>query len=215
VIPDPIGEAVDRVRKGGLVAYPTETVWGIAADARSAPALDGLRRFKGRDPGQPIAILVTDFDHLTALGFETSAAARRLADAFWPGPLTLVLSLVESNATDALRGIAREDGAVGARCSSQPLAGAFARRLRAEEVGPVTATSLNRSGSPPASSAEEARDLCGAPGGPALIGVEGAECGGDRPSTVVDATGASARVLRYGAIGNAELDPLLREIGLG
>jgi L-threonylcarbamoyladenylate synthase len=211
VIPDPIGEAVDRVRKGGLVAYPTETVWGVAADASSAPALDGLRRFKGRDPGEPIAILVTDFDHLTDLGFVTSAAVRRLADAFWPGPLTLVLS----NATDALRGIARDDGAVGARCSSQPLAGAFARRLRAEEVGPVTATSLNLSGAPPARSAEEARDLCGAPGGPVLVGVEGVECGGDRPSTVIDATGGGAQVLRYGAIGSAELEPLLREIGAG
>ena len=209
MIPDPIGEAVDRVRKGGLLAYPTETVWGLAADAGSAPALDGLRRFKGRDPGAPIAILVTDVDHLTALGLETSAVARRLAAAFWPGPLTLVLS----GPAGALGGIARDDGAVGTRCSCHPLAAAFARRLRAEEVGPVTATSLNRSGTPPARSAEEARDLCDAPGGPALIGVEGVECGGDRPSTVIDATGGGARVLRYGAIGRAEIEPLLREIG--
>ena len=211
MIPDPVGEAVDRVRKGGLVAYPTETVWGLGADANSAPVLDGLRRFKGRDRRVPIAILVAEFDHLTALGFQVSAAARKLADTFWPGPLTLVLPGPEGS----LRDIARDDGAVGVRCSSHPLAACFARRLRAEDVGPVTATSLNRSGAPPARSAEEARDLCDAPGGPALIAVEGAESGNDEPSTVIDATGERARVLRYGAIGSAEIEPLLREIGAG
>jgi tRNA A37 threonylcarbamoyladenosine synthetase subunit TsaC/SUA5/YrdC len=101
------------------------------------------------------------------------------------------------------------------RCSSHPLAAALARRCEAEGIGPITATSLNRSHSPPALTIAEARAiLSDDPNGPRLIDVEGAEAGGDAESTVVDVSGEQPRVLRWGAVPAAELDPVMREIAL-
>ena len=113
MIPDPLGEAVEWLMGGGLLAYPTETVWGLGADATSEPALARLLRWKGRDSGDPVSILIDAPSALAPLGFDVGRVAHRIAEAFWPGPLTLVLS-------GALRfapGVARSDGAVGVRCS--------------------------------------------------------------------------------------------------
>ncbi len=208
-IPDPIGDAVARVRDGGLIAYPTETVWGLGADARSDASLERLRRWKGRDGGEPVSILIASLDHLASLGFEVNAEAERLAAEFWPGPLTLVVHCGGRFA----RGVAREDGAVGVRCSAHPLADAIARRLHAEGVGPITSTSLTRSGLPPARTREDADSVCGnGPDEPQVIEVEEAEAGGDVASTVVDATRSRPEVLRWGAIPASELEPVLRAL---
>jgi L-threonylcarbamoyladenylate synthase len=203
---DPIGDAARHVRDGGLIAFPTETVWGLGADATSDAALDGLRRFKGRPDDAPISILVEGVDALAELDFELGACAARLAKEFWPGPVTLVLRCGFGFA----RGIARADGAVGVRCSAHPLASALARRLRAEGVGPVTATSLNESGAPAARTRADARGICG--DAVPLVEVEGAESGGEEPSTVVDLTGMEPRVLRWGAIPATELLPIIEEL---
>jgi L-threonylcarbamoyladenylate synthase len=193
---------VERVRRAGLLAYPTETVWGLGADAGSERAVEALRAWKGRCEGTPLPLLVETPEDLEALGIEVPALARRLAGRFWPGPLTLVLPARRRFAV----GVARADGAVGVRCSSHPLAAALARRLRGAGVGPITATSLNRSGEPPARTRREAEALVGeGPGEPRLLEVEGAEAGGDRESTVVDATGKDLRVLRRGAISEEEI----------
>jgi L-threonylcarbamoyladenylate synthase len=207
--PDPIGDAVKRVREGALIAYPTETVWGIGADASSDAAIEWLRRWKGRDDDSPISILVADLADLEVLGFELGEAALKLAGAFWPGPLTLVMPCRRSFA----RGIAREDGAVGLRCSAHPLAGALARRCEAEGVGPLTATSLNRTGAPPALTRAEALAAAGdEPRGPRLVEVAAAEAGGEVESTIVDVTGERPQVLRWGSLTASELQPMLREI---
>lgn len=209
MIPDPIGDAVAWVRDGGLLAYPTETVWGLGADAEADRALERLRRWKRRDESEPVAILVESVDDLGLLGFEVGTAAERLAAAFWPGPLTLILNCGRRFA----RGVARADGAVGVRCSAHPLAAAIARRLRAEGVGPITATSLNASGEAPARTRDAAGAACGEGGDqPHMIEVDQAESGGDQASTVVDATGPEPRVLRWGALPAAKLEPVLREI---
>jgi L-threonylcarbamoyladenylate synthase len=203
--PDAIARAVAGVRAGGLIAYPTETVWGLGADARAAGALARLRRWKGRGPSQPLAILVEGIEALPALGFEVGAAASRLAAAYWPGPLTLVLPCRETFAD----GVARGDGAVGVRCSPHPVAAALARALAREGAGPVTATSLNRSGEPPARTRREAAAHCSGPDAPALVDA-GPDAGGGPPSTVVDLAGAAPVVLRYGALAAEALDPILR-----
>jgi L-threonylcarbamoyladenylate synthase len=209
MMPDPIGEAVKRVSEGGLVAYPTETVWGIGADATSDAAIERLRRWKGRGEDVPISILVAGIADLEALGFEVGESAQKLAGAFWPGPLTLVIPCRRAFA----RGIAREDGAVGVRCSAHPLAGAFARRCEARGVGPLTSTSLNRTGAPPALTREEVLAAVGGdPDGPQLIEIDTAESGGDAESTVVDVTRTPPRVLRWGSLGSEDLGPVLREI---
>jgi L-threonylcarbamoyladenylate synthase len=208
-MPDPIGDAVAWLRDGGLLAYPTETVWGLGADAEADSALDRLRRWKRRDASEPIAILVETVDDLGPLGFEVGRAAERLAAAFWPGPLTLILNCGRRFAP----GVARADGAVGVRCSAHPLAAAIARRLRAEGVGPITATSLNASGEAPARTRDAAGAVCGEEGDqPHMIAVDQAESGGDAASTVVDATGRQPRVARWGGLAAARLEPVLREI---
>lgn len=206
MIPDPIGEAVDWVRNGGLLAYPTETVWGLGADARSGASIETLQRWKGRDASTPVSILVSDAAELAALGFEVTAVAERLASAFWPGPVTLVLHC----SSEFARGVARDDGAVGVRCSSHPLCGAIARRLAIEGVGPITATSLNTSGSPAARNLAQAREACrSGDAAPRLLEIDGAEAGGDTESTVIDVTGASPEVLRWGALTPEKLTSIV------
>lgn len=207
-------EAVARVRGGGLVAFATETVWGLGADARSDTALEKLRRFKGRATDAPVSILVDGPQCLEALGCETGPAARALARRFWPGPLTLVLPCTQRFA----RGVARADGAVGVRCSPHPAAAALARGLADAGAGPITATSLNRSGEPAARSREQALAVCA--GAEGLEPAEDAprlfahpqDAGGGRESTVLDLCGEQPRVLRWGAIDEPLLTGALEEV---
>ena len=203
--PDPIGAAVRWLGAGGLVAYPTETVWGLAAAAESELGLERLRAWKERPDAAPVAILVDGVEDALALGCELGPAARRLASAHWPGPLTLVVPCRRRFAA----GVARADGALGLRCSSHPLAAALSRRARREGIGPITATSLNRHGEPPARTREDALRVCESAQAPRLLAVEGAEAGGDAASTVVDATGPQTVVLRWGAIPRDEIEPML------
>jgi L-threonylcarbamoyladenylate synthase len=182
-----IAAAAQRLRSGGLVAYPTETVWGLAADARSAPAVARLRAWKGREADKAMSVLVDDWTALRALGAEQTPLAARLAARFWPGPLTIVMRCARGFAP----GVASEDGAVGFRCSPHPVARALAR-----EAGPITATSFNRSGAPACATRAEAERCADAE----VALVAGEDAHGAAPSSVVDATGARLRVLREGAI---------------
>jgi L-threonylcarbamoyladenylate synthase len=202
VTEDPLLEAAARVRAAGLIAYPTETTYGLGADARSPRAIAALQNWKGRDPEQPLSILVTGPEMCGALGCELGPAAEGLVAAFWPGPLTLVVRCRNAFAPGVL-GAART---LGLRCSSHPLAHALAVRLAEEGLGPVTATSLNRSGAPPARTRDEARAACaGGSGAPWLLDLQGLEEPRGGASTVVDATGADVRVLRHGVISEAVL----------
>jgi L-threonylcarbamoyladenylate synthase len=206
---DPIGAAVDWLRDGALLAYPTETVWGLGADACSVAAIERLRGWKGKRESAPISILIADPEALEPLGFEFNDLARRLVAAFWPGPLTLVLDCSGRFAP----GVSRHDGAVGVRCSSHPIGAALARRLAAEGVGPITSTSLNRSGATPAVTLEQVREVCGADlEGPRLLAVEGAEAGGDGESTVIDTTGPELVVLRWGTLAKPDLASVLESL---
>jgi len=190
-------EAVERLAGGGLLAYPTETVWGLGADARSEAALSALRAFKGRSDDAPVSILVSGAGALSSLGFAPTPAAQRAMRAFWPGPLTLVLPCRGRFAS----GVVRADGAVGVRCSPHPAAAALARACERAGAGPPTATSCNRSGDPAADSRDAARAVCG----DRVPLLSGAEAGGGAPSTVVDFSGARPTVLRWGGVGEAEL----------
>jgi len=201
-----LADAVRRVAAGGLVAFPTETVWGLGADATSARAVARLRAWKGRDADRPVALLVEALDAAEARGVEPTPLARCLAAAFWPGPLTLVVPAPRARFAP---GVAGADGAVGLRCSPEPTAVALARALARAGVGPLTATSLNRAGEPPARSLAEARALCNARPGPQVVApLAGAEAAtgepvpvpSSAPSTVVDCTGPGLRLIREGAI---------------
>jgi tRNA threonylcarbamoyl adenosine modification protein (Sua5/YciO/YrdC/YwlC family) len=205
-----LDRAVAELRSGALLAYPTETLFGLGADSRCPAAVERLCSWKGREPERPLPILVEDSEALARLGVELSSLPRRLAEAFWPGPLTLVLYCPETFAP----GVARRDGAVGFRCSAHPVAAALARRAAREGIGPLTATSLNRSGEAPARTHSEAARCCdGRPGSPILMDVSGVEVGGGAPSSVLDLTGPQPRMLREGAISPAEVAAVLEEAG--
>ena len=205
---DPLADAVARIAAGGLVAFPTETLWGLGADARSEAAVVRLRAWKGRGEAQPLSVLVTGVPALEALGVAVGPLARSLASAFWPGPLTLVLPCRDGFAT----GVARADGALGLRCSPHPVAASLARSLEAAGIGPITATSLNETGAAPARTRAEAVRACARGAGgdaPLLFAGDGLDAGGGRASTVVDLTGPAPRVLRWGAVSHDMLEPLL------
>ncbi len=186
--------AVMHLAQGGLVAFPTETVWGLGADASNPEAVRRLQQWKGRSADQPLSVLVTDLDHLREFAPALPAGAERLAAQFWPGPLTLVVPAAPSLAP----GVAREDGALGVRCSPHPVAAGLAKGARACGLGPVVATSLNATGQPPAASRADAERLCAAEDAPLLVA--GEDAGGAAPSTVVDLCGPAPRVLRAGAL---------------
>ena len=201
-------EALAVLASDRLVAFPTETVWGVAACARSAGALEYLRQWKGREEDHPISVLISGPGALESLGIERNSTTLRLVEQFWPGPLTLVLP---SRAPFA-RGVARSDGAIGVRCSPHPLAADLAQRAEAEGLGPLTATSLNRTGEAPAHNLAMARRLCAEPAGPFLLESAGEDALAGPPSTVLDLTSEPARLLRVGKIGSADLAPLGIEI---
>jgi len=189
--------ALDRVAAGELVGFPTETSWGLGADARSEAALARLRRVKGRDAEKPISLLVSGVEDLTRLGAQLTPGARRLLAAFWPGPLTLVVRCEARLAG----GVAGPGGAVGLRCSPHPVAAALAALAHRRGVGPLTATSLNRSGEPACATRADAEAF--ASGEVALLA--GADAGAAPASSVVDASGDEPIVLREGAVPRAAI----------
>ena len=201
--------AVERLLADGLVAFPTETVWGLAARAESGSALERLREWKGRGIDQPVAVLVSGPEVLPTLGFEVSQVAGALMREFWPGALTLVLPCNHRFAS----GVARRDGAVGVRCSSHADAAALVCQAESAGAGPLTATSLNRAGAAPARTRPEAARLCGEGATGPLLLAANTDAGGESPSSVVDLTGEQPEVLRGGAL-DLELRKWLAERGL-
>jgi L-threonylcarbamoyladenylate synthase len=185
--------AAGRLAEGQVVAYPTETVYGLGVDAGSAAALARLFELKGREPGRALSVLVPDLETLTTLAPDLPEAARRLGQRFWPGPLTLVVptSASELSLVSSAHG-------VGFRCSPHPTARALARASRR----PVVSTSCNRSGEAPCHSEEEVRRVFGAE----LPVVAGEPAGGLPPSTVVavDVDGRT-ELLREGALPYARV----------
>lgn len=192
-----IAAAVAALRAGELVVFPTETLYGIGCDALNPDAIERLRAVKQRGADKGVATIVGDVAMLALLSAHVSAEARRLADAFWPGPLTLLLP-----ARPGLPAPIVLDGMVAARVSSH----AVARRLALELGRPIASPSANPGGLEPAPDVAAARAYfasdvaCYIDDGP----IAGA------PSTLVD-PGPPLRVLREGAISRAALDAALRE----
>ena len=189
-----VDEAARCLVAGGLVAYPTETVYGLGADATQSEAVERLLAEKGRRAGRGLSVLVADAAALETWGAPLPAAARALARRFWPGPLTLV---VPAEAT-RMGAVATARG-VGFRCSSHPTAAALARAAAV----PVVSTSCNRSGSPACVTADEVARTFGVE----LAIAGGEKAGGLPPSTVValDRDGR-AELLRAGVIAFAEVE---------
>jgi L-threonylcarbamoyladenylate synthase len=196
-----LAQAVALLARGELVAYPTETVYALGADAFQAGALARLLAAKGRSAERGLSLLIRDAAELSRISPGLPAAASRLAARFWPGPLTLVVPVADP----VFAPVATPLG-VGFRCSPQPSAAALARAAS----GPVVSTSCNRSGEPPCASAAEVEACFGA--GLAVLGGEPAT--GLAPSTVVAvAADGSLRLLRTGALDFAELEAAAAQRG--
>ncbi len=191
MIPDErIAEAAALVRAGELVCFPTETMYGLAADIRLPQALDRLIALKGRSERSPFGLIVNDVDEARALAGTWPEPAQTLVEQHWPGPLTLVVP-----ARVGLPGcLVGEQGGVGIRQSSHPWAAALARHVG----GPITATSANPSGEPAAMNIATAQGYFG--GGVAMY-LDAGEAAQATPSTVVAvAETGDLHVLRAGAI---------------
>lgn len=187
-------------QRGEVVAIPTETYYGLGVDPFNPKAVDRLLALKDREAGKPILVLIGSLDQLSSLVQEVPSAASSLIEAFWPGPLTIVFPARPSLPTSLTAGT----GNVGVRLSScRPLCELL------ERVGPLTGTSANRTGAPPAQTPEVVQETLRDE--VELI----VDCGptpGGLPSTVVEARG-SLRIIREGAIGRAALEALLQSRG--
>jgi L-threonylcarbamoyladenylate synthase len=187
-----------HLRADKLLAYPTETVYGLGS-APTATAVAALSRLKGRAPGKPFLLLISGRRMAEEWGLVFTASATALSDAFWPGPLTLVLRGGEGRLPDELRG---KEGGIAVRYTSH----AGIARLVALLGEPLTSTSANRPGGPPAPGADRLVELFGPEerNGELLV-LDGGVLGNVPSSTLVDCTEAVPRLVREGAIPRAEL----------
>jgi L-threonylcarbamoyladenylate synthase len=183
-----ISEAAAVLRRGGVIAYPTETFYGLGALASDGAAVARLVRAKGRPDGKPLPLLGADLAQLEAVA-EFSPLALRLAAAFWPGPLTLVLP-ARPGLHPAITGGA---GTVGVRVTS----GVVASALAAAAGGALVSTSANPSGQPPPTTATS---LDGALRSRLDLVLDGGATPGGRPSTVVALEEGRLTLLRPGAV---------------
>jgi L-threonylcarbamoyladenylate synthase len=184
-----LAPAVEWLRRGGVVAFPTDTFYGLAVDPWSPAAVQALFDVKGRDAQQALPLVGASTAQVEAACGPLPATASRLAAAFWPGPLSLVLDAPASIAAEVHAG----HGSIAIRVPDQAIG-----RALCEAFGrPVTATSANRSGDPPARSLDD----LGAVGADERVWiVNGGLSPGGRPSTIVDARGARVACVRAGAI---------------
>lgn len=182
----------------GLLGYPTETVYGLGSRAVEQDVA-ALATLKGRAPGKPFLLLISDRAMAERQGLAFNASADALARAFWPGPLTLVLPGGSGRLPDLLRG---PEGGIAVRWTSHT---GIARLVAALDA-PLTSTSANIPGSQPAPGAAAiARDFCEAVDAGRLLILDGGVLGNRPPSTVVDCTQPAARMVREGAVTLGEL----------
>lgn len=192
-----IDAAVAALREGRVVAAATETFFGLLADATRAEAIDRVFALKGRDAAKGSALLAPGLDEWRALVASVPPTAERLANAFWPGPLTIALP-----ARAGLDPRLVIDGTVGVRVPGPSVAA----RIVEAFGGAVTATSANRSGAPPAAKDDDVRaTFADAVARGELEVVTGVAPGG-APSTIVAVSGAAIRIVREGAVARDEIE---------
>lgn len=208
---DAIGRAVDILAAGGLVAVPTETVYGLAADADSPAAVRAIFAAKGRPSEHPVIVHVADHEALDAWASTVPAQARALAARFWPGPLTLVLPR-SARAHDGLTG---GQDTVGLRCPVHPWAHALLAEWclrRGDAAAALAAPSANSFGRiSPTTAAHVRADLGEKPDGRVDLILDGGACPVGIESTIVDLSQADAGVflLRPGNISRVQLEAVL------
>jgi L-threonylcarbamoyladenylate synthase len=203
-VPPPAAEfaqAISVLLAGGLVAMPTETVYGLAGDAMNPKAVARIFALKGRPADHPLIVHVTPEAALEDWAVGIPEAARRLRDAFWPGPLTIILK--KSDRVPAL--VTGGQDSVGLRCPSHPVAQRLLREFAAVGSGAIAAPSANKFGHVSPTTAGHVRDEFG----PGLLIVDGGACEVGLESTIVDLSRGEAVLLRPGAITRDDLARVL------
>lgn len=195
-----IAKAVEAVREGGVVVLPTDTVYGIGADAFSPDAVASVLAAKGRGREMPPPVLVPNVRTVDGLATEVPAWARDLIREFWPGPLTLIFKAQSSLMWD----LGDTNGTVAVRMPKDDVALALL-----SEVGPMAVTSANLTGQPPATTVTDAAAQLGAA---VTVYLDGGPAQGSEVSTIVDCTGESPTVLRHGAISEEQIDAVLNPV---
>ena len=190
--PENLEKAAEIIRNGGVVIYPTETVYGIGCDPANPKAARRVCDNKGRE-GKPLPLICSDADEARRI-VEFNPAATNLAKKFWPGPLTLVLTAKTRYTTWVTRGM----GTLAVRVPGDKLPRTLARL----STGTIVSTSANRTGEPPAMTAEEAADM---PIMDVDMILDGGPSPGGTPSTVLDLTGDHPRILRPGPVSIDEI----------
>jgi len=188
-----LDEAANAVARGALVVLPTDTVYGIGADAFMPAAVAALLAAKGRGRQMPPPVLVPDHRTLDGLATDVPTAVRDLVEAFWPGGLTIICRAQPSLAWD----LGETRGTVAVRMPDHPAALALLRR-----TGPLAVSSANLSGRPPALTAADALDQLG---DAVAVYLEAGSVAGGVASTIIDATGDGLRLVRAGTIDLARL----------
>lgn len=191
--------AAQALKRGEVIVFPTETFYGLGADALNETAVERVFSFKGRNPDNPIAVIVADQEMLAEIVTAIPPLAQRLMDRFWPGPLTLVLPAKKKLPQPLLN----RDGSIGVRISSHPLAMQLARELGR----PLTATSANLSGMEPARTVQEARVYFS---GKVEIFVDGGMLTGKKGSSVVEVFQNELKIIREGEINSEQLRTVAR-----
>ncbi|MDD7967713.1 L-threonylcarbamoyladenylate synthase [Actinomycetospora lemnae] len=186
--PQGLAAAAAAVRAGRLVVIPTDTLYGIGADAFNARAVADLLAAKHRGPDMPLGVLVGSWSTIDGLVGSVPPVARDLVEAFWPGGLSIVLPHAPSLAWD----LGTTRGTVMLRMPLHPVALELLR-----EVGPMAQSSANVSGQPPATTVQEARDQLG---DSVEVYLDGGVCASGVGSTIVDLTGETPRLRREGAV---------------
>ena len=200
---DAIRTAAGSVTAGELVVLPTDTVYGLGADAFNSAAVADLLRVKGRGRDFPVPVLVGSWSTIDGLVTEVDERTRRLVEAFWPGALTIVVRHAPSLDWD----LGDSEGTVAVRMPLHPVAIELL-----EQTGPMAVSSANRHGESPAQTAAHARDQLG---DDVAVYLEDGPARGGVASTIVDLSVARPRVLREGVVGLDELRELVPEIVAG
>ncbi|QNN51958.1 L-threonylcarbamoyladenylate synthase [Nocardioides mesophilus] len=196
-----IAAAALAVQRGELVVLPTDTVYGVGADAFSPEAVKRLLEAKGRGRSMPPPVLVSAATTLDALTVGVPAYARALVEELWPGPLTLVCTQQPSLQWD----LGDTRGTVAVRMPDHEVALELLAR-----TGPLAVSSANRSGLPPATDADAAESMLGES---ISVIVDAGRSAGETPSTIVDVTGATGRLLRSGGVPLERLNEIVERFG--
>jgi len=196
-----LSEALEALRSGEVIVFPTETFYGLGADALNEAAVRRVASLKGRDAENPIPLIISDMEMLKNITTEIPPLAKRLMGHFWPGPLTLVLPAKKGIPTLLMN----RGGGVGVRISSHPVASALVKDLGC----PLTATSANLSGKGPARTIEEARSYFSRQVG---IFLDGGRLEGKKGSTVATIHRDQLKIIRDGEISPKELEEALASV---